>query len=584
MKKVISIILAVCLFAAAAVATIAADEEPFGIRFVKSKAYGWLFSQKEGTDAEKPDDTVPGSYVYERVVIIGVDGAGAFFKKADTPNIDRIFENGAVTYNCITSTPSISAECWGALFHGVTPEFHKLTNASGIAFPMSSEFPSFFRVARDAFPDADLASIVDWGTINRGLLEDKIGIYFDGFEEDDSKVTEIVLEYLDSHDPKILFVQFDEADGAGHYNGFGSQIQLDKIHDIDGYIGEIYAKLEEKGFADDTLFIVTADHGGTMYKDQDGNWTGSHGGDSYDEMNIMVAACGKTVAKKSQIGEMAIRDIASVTVYALGLEQPKGWTGRVPSGLFEGVTAKERPVYEYVENIRFENQGGETPAPGSGKYITDFFKAEDLAAYITMDDQVSDSLGKIRTVSKGKTYFVDGFLGKSMTMIDGYVLSQFIPGNNNFSISFWLNAQASGGNPPIISDKDWYNFESPGFTLALEDDHLHFNIGNGTEFEYANFPLPEDFREGWVHVDFIVDRDKGEIGLCYDFGEILTYEIPEYMKDVSFNGKMRGINFGSDGSGNYFIKLPVKLDDIVIFSRAITSEDIASLAEYYGVK
>ena len=35
---------------------------------------------------------------YRHVVVVGVDGAGGWFKDADTPNFDRIFQNGAVTY------------------------------------------------------------------------------------------------------------------------------------------------------------------------------------------------------------------------------------------------------------------------------------------------------------------------------------------------------------------------------------------------------------------------------------------------------------------------------------------------------
>ena len=34
-------------------------------------------------------------YTYKRVALIGVDGAGTFFRQTDTPNIDRIFENGS---------------------------------------------------------------------------------------------------------------------------------------------------------------------------------------------------------------------------------------------------------------------------------------------------------------------------------------------------------------------------------------------------------------------------------------------------------------------------------------------------------
>jgi len=66
---------------------------------------------------------------YKYVVVIGVDGAGSFFKNASTPNIDTIFANGAITYNMLTANPTISAQCWGSLLHGVSANVHGLTNS-----------------------------------------------------------------------------------------------------------------------------------------------------------------------------------------------------------------------------------------------------------------------------------------------------------------------------------------------------------------------------------------------------------------------------------------------------------------------
>ena len=65
----------------------------------------------------------------------------------------------------------------------------------------------------------------------------------------------------------------------------------------------------------------------------------------------MFAASGKSV-QKGTIQDVEIRDTAAIVLYALGYDCPAGWTARVPSGLFKGVTAKERPVYTSANSNR----------------------------------------------------------------------------------------------------------------------------------------------------------------------------------------------------------------------------------------
>jgi formylglycine-generating enzyme required for sulfatase activity len=272
------------------------------------------------------------------VIFIGVDGGGTFFRDADTPNLDKIFADGAVTYSCLCENPTISAENWGAMLHGVKREIHGLTNglAYSTPYPDDSPYPSVFRVIRENMPGAKLASICSWNPINLGVIENGIGVFKDKVPDDDAGVTEKVCEYLEKNQPTLLYVHYNEVDGAGHGQGFGGKEHLAKLHATDGYIQKIYEAAKKNGMLDSTLFIVTADHGGhgTM-----------HGGWTDEEKYVMFAATGPGL-EKGEIGEMENRDMAAVVLYALGLgdKQPETWTSRVPSGLFKGVEAKERPV------------------------------------------------------------------------------------------------------------------------------------------------------------------------------------------------------------------------------------------------
>ena len=56
---------------------------------------------------------------------------------------------------------------------------HGLTNsiAGSVPYPSDSPYPSVFRVIREAMPDAKLASFCDWRSVNKGIIEEGIGVY-----------------------------------------------------------------------------------------------------------------------------------------------------------------------------------------------------------------------------------------------------------------------------------------------------------------------------------------------------------------------------------------------------------------------
>lgn len=509
---------------------------------------------------------------YKYVVVIGVDGAGSFFRNADTPNIDTIFANGATTYDCLTADPTISAQCWGSLLHGVTPSVHGLTNSvvSSTAYPSDSKYPSFFRVIRENDENAILASFCNWNPINVGIIENNIDAYKVGGISD-SNLTDEIIKYLGSNNPTALFVQFDEADGAGHSYGYGSASQLAKISEIDGYIGRIYDAYEQNGILDETLFIVTSDHGGAGT---------SHGGLSDAEKYVMFAATGQNV-QNGTIGDMEIRDTAAIVLYALGYECPETWTARVPSGLFEGVTAGDRPVYVDKESGRY-HETEPTPEVGSDGYVTNYITDHELNTYLTFDGDITDNCNG-STTQGGKLYFVeDGYFGNGVSLDDGYVtLENFTPGEDSYTFALWINTKAISSDPCIFSNQNWDSGKNLGYTLTIRASGVSLKLGNGGADIQCTAALPTDYTEGWMHVLAFIDRTNNKIGVCVDFGTIVTVDIPEAFRislDTAYTA-----NIGQDGRGYYNVPLPATVDEFMIFEGAFDQADVEALKNYYGL-
>lgn len=277
---------------------------------------------------------------YERVLVIGVDGAGNYYSQANTPNFDRIFGNGSVNYKAWSQYPSTSAHNWTAMFHGVRYQKHGVNNEVAAKKKYSkTQYPSVFKVCADADPNVKMISATAWEPINYGALEDLDQlIKFSGPKEhkDDKMLTAGDIAMKDAFlseiekgtDPKIAFMYFAQVDEFGHAKGRRSSEFWQAMERVDGYIGEVYDEYVAKGWEKDTLFVFVTDHGHRYF--------GGHGGNTKQERTVTIAVAGEkgNVIKGQPNGKAVTQDVASIILYGLGLEQPSTWEGRVPYGVF----------------------------------------------------------------------------------------------------------------------------------------------------------------------------------------------------------------------------------------------------------
>ncbi len=281
---------------------------------------------------------------YSHVVVYGVDGVGGFIEKADTPNFDRIFADGSVTHKALASFPSISAEGWGSILIGASPAVHELTNQNIGSHPIGGGLPSLFGRIRKEHPDVNLCALCCWGVLVGGIIETDIGVHTRirseysetaACEEIEEMIIDDAARILKEEKPELLFIEFDSMDKAGHLYGYGSKKYYARLHEVDTLLGRLWKAIEDAGIADDTLLLLTGDHGG-QYHGED--IPSDHGGWTEDERYVTFAARGKTV-KKGCPDDANIRDLPAVILYALGIEAPEfdleGWTSQIPVGLYD---------------------------------------------------------------------------------------------------------------------------------------------------------------------------------------------------------------------------------------------------------
>lgn len=539
-------------------------------------------------------------YIYDHVVIFGIDGAGTFFKDTSTPNVDRIFGDYATTYDGLTNNPSISLQSWATILNGSLPEYHKRNNSNTLyeAYPEDSPYPSIFRLAREHFPTSDLATFEEKVAIYKGDIERNVGVTWEGGGPEE--ITGKALDYLngkeDGRPPKVMFFYTAEPDHAGHAGGYGAQFPeyLNAITTADSNIGPVYDWYVENGYADNTLFIVCTDHGGTPVVSG-----GSHGQLSDAEMYVFAGVSGRTVMKDSEIQSFENRDVAAIAAYALGMEIPETWSARVPDGVFADVNGMERNEVPYISSPIRNHVTEPTPALDGGEHLTDVFDEEKFNILTEFDGNINDTTGNHATTQVGTITYEDGYFGQGANFSEGgYITTDDCHvTTESFTIGFWLKydeldyTEDMKRNAVICStydvDKYW---AAPGFAIVAKEEHnLGFKqtrtgmyISSGTTNptvwkQVENWYFP-DYDNKWVHYAFTYDRVAKKLTQYVDFKF-------HYTEPVSITDSNDLTNISLIIGQNTMLNkgaLDASLDDFFIYKEAMTTDDIATLASYYG--
>ena len=246
-------------------------------------------------------------------------------------------------------------------------------------------------------------------------------------------------------------------------------------------------------------------------------------------------------------------------------------------------TVKTGPDFRHQESTP-------TPEKDSQNYITNFVdkKLENYFTfdenYFTFDENGTDTMGNATVTENGTITYEDGIYGKAAVLNKGYFsIADYHPGKDSFSVAFWIKTSGVTGDPSILSNKDWQSGSNKGWILSLRNTHdIKFNFGNGSTRMDSEQTLPGDYKDGWVYVVMVVDRAANKVLFSYDFGEFESITIPAGLQNASADG-YDVLNIGQDGTGKLNYALKASIDELMIFNDVLSQEDVAALAEYYGI-
>jgi predicted AlkP superfamily pyrophosphatase or phosphodiesterase len=250
-----------------------------------------------------------------RVLILSIDGLRPdAIARAPMPNLLELMQSGAYSLAAQATFPSATLPNHASMLTGQCPAKHGVNWNDYIPEYGYAAGPSIFTLAKDA--GLRTIMIVGKEKLRQVTHPETTDVYRYINDRDLVIAAKIIPELQNGFD--LAFVHFPTADWMGHLYGWLSPEQFSVLRRADEALGNILAALEESGLREETLLIISSDHGGRER---------SHGSRHPEDMTIPWVIHGPGVSP----GELNISintiDTAATAAWALNLSIPPEWDG-----------------------------------------------------------------------------------------------------------------------------------------------------------------------------------------------------------------------------------------------------------------
>ena len=278
--------------------------------------------------------------------MIGIDGWASegvrTAPEGDLPHIRALMDGGSWTLGKRSVMPSSSAINWASMFNGLPTEMHGMNqwNSTRGTIPSTSDngrgiSPTIFTLIREQHPDAVTACLYEWDGI--GPLTDTLTMNWHRcLKANDPaaekaisipELTRIATDYIVTEKPELFALCYDFMDAAGHGHGWYGPEYMERQQELDAAIGQVIEALKAAGMYEDTVIILSSDHGGTGR---------GHGGFTLQELETPFVVCGPSIRAGYEISRPLMQyDTPAVIADILGIAIPDDWRGRPLPEIYE---------------------------------------------------------------------------------------------------------------------------------------------------------------------------------------------------------------------------------------------------------
>ena len=200
------------------------------------------------------------------VVVFSIDGCRPdALLRADAPNVRDLMKRGSFSFWARTTDIAITLPSHTSMMTGVPPEVHGiLVNEEKPGQPIPyPAVPTLFEVAKaKGYTTALFSTKRKFDTLARPGSVDWSFIARESTSPDDLGIATKAAAAIREHKPGVTMVHMGNCDIVGHSMGWGSEAQLAAISQADKGVGMVVQAIHDAGMDDDTLIIMTSDHGG----------------------------------------------------------------------------------------------------------------------------------------------------------------------------------------------------------------------------------------------------------------------------------------------------------------------------------